>query len=118
VGFVEPVSSLMSEQDSSPTDEVAAARPAGGGLVPGVAGVLLCVLLIMGVGMLLAQLMGGHDDQPGPGAFAVGAHLAGVVAGFVGYRFSRRTGLSRLLGLAGVVVVAVLLLWFFWWAPS
>jgi hypothetical protein len=115
VGVVEPVSSLMSEQDSS-TDDVA--TPAGGGLVPGVVGVLLCVLLIMGVGMFVAQLMGGHDDQPGPGALTVGAHLAGVVAGVFCYRLSRRTGRGRLLGLLGIVVVTVLLLWFFWWSPS
>jgi hypothetical protein len=113
---VEPVSSMVNEQDES-TDELPVARPAGGGLVPGVVGVVLCVLLIMGVGLLIAQFMGGHDDQPGPGALTVGAHLAGVVVGVFCYRSSRRTGLARLLGLVGILVVAILLLWFFWWSP-
>ncbi|HEX5401227.1 MAG TPA: hypothetical protein VFX16_02875 [Pseudonocardiaceae bacterium] len=108
----------MTDEQESPTDGLAVARPAGGGLVPGVVGVLLCVLLITGVGMLIAQFMGGHDDQPGPGAFTVAAHLAGAAVGWFCYRLSRRPGRGRLAGLLGIIVVTGLLLWFFWWSPA
>lgn len=97
----------------------AAAQPVpGGGLVPGIAGVLVCVLLIMAVGLVVAKIVSGPDHQPGPGPLAIGAHVAGLVVGVVGYRMTRRPGLGRALGLVGVVVVTLLLLWFFWWSPT
>lgn len=91
---------------------------AGSGLVPGVAGVLLCVLLIMAVGVIVAQFVGAGRAQPGPGATVIAAHVAAAVAGLFCYRFSRRVGPQRLLGLAAIVLVTVLLLWFFWWSPT
>jgi hypothetical protein len=90
----------------------------GGGLVAGVSGVLVCVLLIMGVGMIVAQFVSGHNGQPGPGALTVGAHVAGAVVGVFCYRLSRGRGIGRLLGLLAVVLITVALLWFFWWSPT
>jgi hypothetical protein len=129
VGGADPVSGPRNEHSDDRADEtelsaepatdaLPVARPAGGGLAPGVTGVVMVVLLIMGVGMLVAQFMGGHDDQPGPGALTVGAHLAGAVVGVFCYRATRRTGIAKPLGLLAILVVAALLLWFFWWAPS
>lgn len=96
----------------------AAQRVPGGGLVPGIAGVFVCVLLIMTVGLVVAKIVSGPDHQPGPAPLAIGAHVAGLVVGVVGYRMTRLPGLGRVLGLVGVLVATVLLLWFFWWSPA
>lgn len=98
--------------------DAAAQRVPGGGLVSGIAGVLVCVLLIMTVGLVVAKIVSGPDHQPGPDPLAIGAHVAGLLVGVVGYRMTRRPGLGRALGLAGVLVATVLLLWFFWWSPT
>jgi hypothetical protein len=115
--------------DDTPTDELpigggqqdepaARPKPPGGGLLAGISGVVFCILLIMAVGLVFAQITSGHNGQPGPGAITVGAHIAGVLAGFFCYRLSRGRGLRGLLGLLAILVVAGLLLWFYWWSPS
>jgi hypothetical protein len=127
-----PIDSPIDNQpDDPPTDELpvgtraeatdepaAKPKPPGGGLVPGVSGVVLCVLLIMAAGLVVAQFTSRHNGQAGPGPITVGVHIAGVVAGVVCYRFSRGRGLRRLLGLLAILVIAALLLWFYWWSPS
>jgi hypothetical protein len=113
-----PVGVRAEPADDPVTEPVAKLKPPGGGFVPGVAGVVLCGLLIMAVGLVIAQITSGHHGQPGPAPITVGAHIAGLVAGFVCYRFSRGRGLRRLLGLLGILVIAGLLLWFYWWSPS
>ena len=112
----EPVTEKADERMASPTEPIATRKR--GGLVSGVAGVVVCALVIMAAGMIVAQLAGGHDHQPGPGAAVVTWHVVGALAGIVGYRLTRRAGVVRLLGLVAVVVIAVLLLWFFWWSPG
>lgn len=114
----EPVTENADERMASPTEPIATPKRPGGGLVSGVAGVVACVLVIMAAGMIVAQLAGGHDHQPGPGAAAVTWHVVGALAGIVGYRWTRRSGVIRLVGLLAVVVIAVLLLWLFWWSPD
>jgi hypothetical protein len=102
-----------------PSPSESPARGRSGGLVPGVAGVVLCVLWIMGIGMVVAQLVSAQQDRPGPGALAVGAHVAAAVLGVVSYRaVSRNPGLPRLLGLIVLLAMTVALLWFFWWSPA
>lgn len=108
--------------DDAPT-EVIADRPApasnkGRGVVPAVTAVLMLALLIMAAGMVVAQLVGGGDRQPGPGGATVAWHVAGAVAGVVCYRYSRRRGAVRLLALLAIVVITALVLWFFWWSPG
>jgi ABC-type Co2+ transport system permease subunit len=102
---------------AEPTDE-STPKPLGGGLVPGVSGVVLCVLLIMAVGLVVAQIASRDGGRPGPGPITIGVHIAGLAAGFVCYRFSRGRGPRRVLGLLAILVVAGLLLWFYWWSPS
>jgi hypothetical protein len=106
------------DADTSADQPPARQRPPGGGLVAGVSGVVLCVLLIMAVGLVVAQIVSRHGGQPGPGAITVGSHVAGLLVGVVCYRFGRGRGRRALLGLLGSLVIAVLLLWFFWWSPA
>jgi hypothetical protein len=95
----------------------AATRP--GGFLSGVAGVGLCVLWIMAVGLVVAQIVSAGQDRPGPGAFAVGSHVLAALVGVGCYRAVRGgRGLARLLGLCVLSVVLVVLLWFFWWSPA
>jgi hypothetical protein len=82
------------------------------------AGVLVAVLVLLGIGMVVAQVVGAAQHHPGPGALAVGAHMAGAVLGVWCYRLAtRRSGLVRWLGFAALPVLIVALLWFFWWLP-
>lgn len=105
-------------RSEAPTEELpVAGGRRGAGLVAGVTGVVLCVLLFMAVSVVIAQLTSGGDQQPGPGALTVGAHVAGFVVGAACYGVARRRGPRRMFGLVGGVVVLVLLLWFFWWSP-
>lgn len=90
----------------------------GGGPIAALSGVVMLVLLIMGGGMVIAQLTSAQHHQPGPGALAVGAHVAGAVVGVVCYGYSRRKGSGRLIALLATLLTALLLLWFFWWSPS
>lgn len=115
------------DSDDAPTAELhitaseAGAPDAGsrGRFVPGAAGAVLCVLWIMGIGMVVAQLVSGQQDRPGPGALAVGAHVVAAVIGVVAYRAaSRHRGLPRLLGLLVLLAMTVALVWFFWWSPA
>lgn len=108
--------------DDSPT-EVIADRPVpesnkGRGVVPAVSAVLMLVLLITAVGMVVAQLAGGGDRQPGPGGVTVAWHVLAAAAGVVCYRYSRRRGPVQLLALLAGVLITVLVLWFFWWSPG
>jgi hypothetical protein len=83
-----------------------------------VAGVLTAVLVLLGIGMVVAQVVGAAQHHPGPGALAVGAHVAGAVVGIWCYRLaSQRSGLARWLGFVALPVITVVLLWFFWWSP-
>jgi hypothetical protein len=83
-----------------------------------VAGVLVAVLVLLGIGMVVAQVVGAAQHHPGPGALAVGAHVAGAVVGIWCYRLAgRRSGLVRWLGFAALPVLIVALLWIFWWLP-
>jgi predicted anti-sigma-YlaC factor YlaD len=87
-------------------------------VVAGTAGVLTAVLVLLGIGMVVAQVVGAAQHHPGPGALAVGAHVAGAVVGIWCYLLaSRRSGLVRWLGFVALPVVTVVLLWFFWWSP-
>lgn len=106
------------EPIAEPIAEPAAARRPGGGLVSGVAGVLVCVLLIMAVGMIVAQVLSGHDHQPGPGTLTIVWHVLAAAGGVVCYRLTRRAGAVRLVALGAIVAITVLLLWFFWWSPG
>jgi hypothetical protein len=83
----------------------------------GLVGVLAVVPVIMGVGMLVAQIVSSAYGRPGPGALAVGAHLAGAVVGVGCYQVAiRRRGLVRVAALVVLPLVIVGLLWFFWLA--
>lgn len=82
-----------------------------------VAGVLTAVLVLLGLGMVVAQVVGAAQHHPGPGALAVGAHVAGAVVGIWCYRLVGRSGLVRWLGFVALPVIIVVLLWFFWWSP-
>lgn len=89
------------------------------GILPRAAGVLLCVLWIMGIGLLVAQIVASRQHRPGPGPLAVGAHLAVAVTALLCYRAtSRNQGLPRLLGFLIMVAITVALLWYFWWSPA
>lgn len=108
--------------DDAPT-EVIADRPApvsnkGRGAAPAVSAVLMLVLLVMAVGMVVAQLVSGGDRQPGPDGVVVAWHVLAAAAGVVCYRYSRRRGPVRLLALLASVVITALVLWFFWWSPG
>jgi predicted anti-sigma-YlaC factor YlaD len=92
------------------------ARPSRS-VVAGTAGVLTAVLVLLGVGMVVAQVVGAAQHHPGPGALAVGAHVAGAVVGIWCYRLARRSGRVRWLGLVALPAITVVLLWFFWWSP-
>lgn len=84
-----------------------------------IAGVLAAVLVIMGAGLLVAQIVSGVNGQPGPGALAVGAHLAGAVLGVGGYRVAvRRRGRWRVAALCVLPLVTVLLVALFWLSPG
>lgn len=73
------------------------------------------VLVIMGVGMLVAQIVSSVSGWPGPGALAVGAHLAGTVVGVACYRVvQRRHGAARVAALLVLPLVIGVLLWLFW----
>lgn len=103
----------------TPTDAlpVPAARPPRS-VVAGLAGVLAAVLVLLGIGMPVAQVVGAAQRHPGPGALAVGAHVAGAVLGIWCYRLaSRRSGLVRWLGFVALPVLVAVLLWFFWLLP-
>jgi len=84
-----------------------------------VAGVLTAILVIMGVGLLVAQIVSGANGQPGPGAVTVGAHLAGAAVGIGCYRLTvRRRGWSRVAALSVLSLVTVVLLALFWFLPN
>jgi hypothetical protein len=103
--------------DEMTTLPAPAARPARS-VITGTAGVLVAVLVFLGVGMVVAQVVGAAQHHPGPGALAVGAHVAGAVVGIWCYRLVRRSGLVRWLGFAALPVLIVVLLWVFWWLPD
>jgi hypothetical protein len=103
---------------TGPPDRAPAADRRRRGVLSGLAGVGLCVLWIMGIGVVVAQVVSVSGGRPGPGALAVGGHLAGAVVAVFCYRtVSRRRGLPRLLGLLALLAILVLLLWFYWWSP-
>ncbi|HEY3610533.1 MAG TPA: hypothetical protein VGL06_23730 [Pseudonocardiaceae bacterium] len=96
---------------------VPVARP-NRSVVAGTAGVLTAVLVLLGMGMVVAQLVGAAQHHPGPGALAVGAHVAGAVVGIWCYRLAcRRSGIAKALGFVALPVITAVLLWFFWWSP-
>jgi predicted anti-sigma-YlaC factor YlaD len=98
---------------------VPVARP-NRSVVAGTAGVLTAVLVLLGIGMVVAQVVGAAQHHPGPGALAVGAHVAGAVVGIWCYRLVRstRSGIVRVLGFVALPVITAALLWFFWWSPA
>ena len=104
----------------TPTDALPApaARPPRS-LVAGTAGVLTAVLVLLGIGMVVAQVVGAAQHHPGPGALAVGAHVAGALMGIWCYRLAtRRSGPLRWLGFVALPVLILVLLWVFWWSPT
>lgn len=106
---------------ATPTDEL----PIAGVTVPihasrkrsGTTGILTAVLVIMAVVMVVAQIISAIRGQPGPGPFAVSAHVAGAVAGIWCYRktISTSAWLRRLTATALPLITAALL-WFYWWS--
>lgn len=99
----------------APTDAVPTRPPRS--VLAGTAGVLTAVLVLLGLGMVVAQVVGAAQHHPGPGALAVGAHVAGAVVGIWCYRLVGRSGFVRWLGFVALPVIIVVLLWFFWWSP-
>lgn len=80
-------------------------------------GVVLVVLVLLAVGMLLAQFVSQAHGTPGPGAVAVGSHIAAALVAMPLYLLGeRRKGLVRWLATMGMLVVLGVVLWFFWWA--
>lgn len=114
---------MPTDTETTPTDELPTTptpaetrRPAR---TNAIAGVLTGVLVIMGVGMLVAQIVSAVNGQPGPGALAVGAHLAGAVIGVCCYQVAiRRTGRLKVAALVVLPLVIVVLTWVFWLSPS
>jgi hypothetical protein len=85
----------------------------------GLSGVLTVVLLIMAVGMIVAQYVSGRHEQPGPGLFEIVTHVAAAVLGVVCYRATaRRRGPARLFGTVVLLAITGALLWFFWWSAN
>jgi predicted anti-sigma-YlaC factor YlaD len=111
----EDMTTVATPTDAPPTP--ATRRPRS--VVAGTAGVLVAVLVFLGLGMLVAQVVGAAQHHPGPGVLAVGAHVAGAVVGIWCYRLaSTRSGLVRWLGFVALPVLVVVLLWVFWWLPD
>jgi hypothetical protein len=112
----------MTDDLEGPTERIAepaAARrpPLVTSALTAIAGVLVCVLVILAVGMVGAQIVAGQHGQPGPGAGTLGVHLAAAVVGIAGYRLaSRRPGALPPVVCAALLVIAGLVLWFYWWA--
>ena len=100
----------------APTDALPARQSRS--VVAGTAGVLTAVLVLLGIGMVVAQIVGAVQHHPGPGALAVGAHVAGAVVGILCYRLVGRSGFVRWLGFVALPVITVGLLWVFWWSPG
>jgi hypothetical protein len=86
----------------------------------GIAGILAAVLVILAIGMIVAQIVSARSHQPGPGALAVGAHVAGAIAGICCYRLTtrHRPVLATVLSFLALPLITGLLLWFFWWSPT
>lgn len=110
------------ETTAVPTEPLPASSPAADGGRPrgsAIAGVLTAVLVIMGIGMVVAQIVSGANGRPGPGALTVGAQVAGAVVGVACYRVGvvgPRRGAVRVAALVCQPVVTVLLLWFCWFS--
>ena len=104
-------------------------RPAAAGVGPvvrvldAVAGLLAGGMLVVGVGLLLAQLLApalvsaaGWGTATGPGWVPVLAHLLVGLAGEVVFRTRhRRTAAVRVLADAAVVVAALAVIAWAWW---
>lgn len=103
--------------------------PSAGRAGPGVrmldslAGLFAAGMLLVGVGLLLAQLLApallsaaGWGVATGPGWASVGAHLLVGGGGEVVYRTRRRwTGWPRVLADTGIVVAALAVIAWAWW---
>ena len=110
--------SLSGELPAEPAATESVAAPAARSRWTFVPGVLTAALVIMGIGMLVAQIVSGANGEPGPGTLAVGSHLAGAVVGVACYRVAlRRPGRAAIAAMVLLPLVTAILLWFFWLSP-
>ncbi|HEX3792829.1 MAG TPA: hypothetical protein VHW44_33535 [Pseudonocardiaceae bacterium] len=87
-----------------------------GGRLGSFAGIVAVVLVLLGVGLVVAKLVGQGYGMPGPDGGAVAAQVAGAVLAVPLYLLvSRRTGPVRWVSAAALLVVLVVLLGWFWW---
>jgi hypothetical protein len=86
----------------------------------GSAGILTAVLVILAIGMIVAQIISAEHHQPGPGTLAVGAHIVSAIAGVCCYRLTTRGRpiIVTVLSFLALPLITGLLLWFFWWSPT
>jgi hypothetical protein len=80
------------------------------------AGVVTAALVIMALGMIVAQIYSAANAEPGPGPIAVGAHIVAAIGAVPLYRVARRRdGRARWLAGGALLVLMLLVLWFYWW---
>jgi hypothetical protein len=84
----------------------------------GLIAIVVAALVILACGIVGAQIVAAQRGQPGPGAWALVAHLLAAAAGVVGYRLASRQPANavRPVVCAALLTITALLLWFFWWA--
>lgn len=112
----------MTDDLEGPTERIAhrptqSRPPLRNPALTAIAGVLVCVLVILACSIVGAQIVASWHGQPGPGALALGAHLAAAAVGIAGYRLvSRRAGAVQPVACGVMLMIVALLLWFFWWS--
>ncbi|MEV1296041.1 hypothetical protein [Pseudonocardia sp. NPDC049635] len=85
-------------------------------LLRGLSGVLAGGLVVLAVGLVAVEWLGGRSGVPGPGTGAVAAHLVAAVVAVTGQviadRRADRTGTLAALGVIGTVALVLGLGWF------
>ncbi|WP_415973526.1 hypothetical protein [Rhodococcus sp. 077-4] len=91
---------------------------AGAGLrfLRGLSGVVTAGLVVLAIGVAVAQYLGHSRGFPGPGGISVAAHIVAAVVAVVAQRVTdHRRGLSAFLGAIVVIFATGLVLWTQWW---
>ena len=93
-----------------------AGASAGLRFLRGLSGVVTAGLVVLAIGVAVAQYLGHSRGFPGPGVLSVGAHIAAAVVAVVAQRVAdHRRGFSACVGALVVFVVTGLVLWTQWW---
>ncbi|MPY78566.1 MAG: hypothetical protein GEV04_08735 [Actinophytocola sp.] len=86
-----------------------------GGFWCGIAGAIAAGLMLLAIGLFLAEMFAPEFGVRGPGAEVLAGHIVAAVFAVAAAVLADRTrGLTAFVGVVGTLAIAMITLWWFW----